>query len=86
MSALIIGIIALVCTALGYIPTVSWLSFIGLIFAIVAWVMGGKMVKADPTDGKAKAGKIIGMVITILAIIGIVLAIVAMASLAALFL
>lgn len=76
MIALILGLAAAVCTGISFIPAASVLSFVGLILAIVAWIMGGKMVKANPADTKAKIGKIIGMIITILAIISIILTIV----------
>lgn len=83
MTPLIMGIIAIVCTVLAYIPGMGFLSFLGLIFGIIAWVMGKKAVDADPYDSKAKAGKIIGMVVTILAIIGVVLFIVTVIGLIA---
>ena len=73
MTALIISLIAAVCTALSYaqIPIVGW---VGIVLGIVGWVVGAKACKANPADGKAKAGKIIGMIITILAIVSVILA------------
>lgn len=81
MTALILGIIAAICTGLSFIPTVSFLGFVGLVLAIIAWVIGAKAVKANPADGQSKAGKIIGMIITILAIISIIVGVVLAAAL-----
>lgn len=58
-----------------------------IIFAILAWVMGGSDLKEmaagrmDRTgEGLTKAGKIIGMIACILAIIGIVIQIILLAT------
>lgn len=84
MAALMLGIVAAICTGLSYIPSVSFLSYVGLILAIVAWVVGRKMTKANPSDAKAKIGMIIGIIITVLAIISVIMAIVLIAGAAAL--
>lgn len=69
----ILGLIAIVCMILGWfgIPGVG---FIAIILGIVAWVMGNNALKANPNDGRAKSGKIMGMVVTILAIISVIVA------------
>ncbi|MEA4854139.1 MAG: hypothetical protein VB082_07705 [Christensenella sp.] len=81
MTALIIGLISAICTGLSFIPVLGYASIPGLILAIVAWIVGSKAVKANPADGKAKAGKIIGMIITILAIVSLILVAIAAAAL-----
>ncbi len=80
MTALILGIIAAVCTGLSF-AQIPFVGFIGIILGIVAWVMGAKAVKANPADGKSKAGKILGMIVTILAIISVIVAAVLAAAL-----
>jgi hypothetical protein len=75
MVALIFGIISIVCCVLSWLG-ISWLSFIGLICGIVAWAVGASAVKANPADGQAKAGKIMGIVTTIIAIVSVVIAII----------
>lgn len=75
MNVLIIGIVAAVCTLISFFG-VPYVGFAGLILGIVAWVMGNNACKQDPNDDKAKAGKILGIVVTILAIVSIVVAIV----------
>ena len=66
--------------------------FCCIIFAILAWVMGGGDLKEmaagrmDRTgEGMTKAGKIIGMIVTILQIVGIVIWIILVAAGAASF-
>lgn len=76
MTALILGLIAAVCTGLSYIPGVGFLSIIGLVFAIIAWIVGAKLTKADPRDSKAKVGKIIGIIITVWSIIAVIMVVV----------
>lgn len=80
MTALILGIIAVVCTALSF-AQIPFIGFAGLVLGIVAWVIGAKAVKANPADGKAKAGKILGIIVTILAIISIIVGAVMAATL-----
>ncbi|MEF9988863.1 MAG: hypothetical protein RR797_07280 [Christensenella sp.] len=84
MVSLVIAIIAAVCVALSFCPALGLgvLSIVGFILAIVAWIMGGKAVKADSSDKKAKIGKILGMIITILSVVAIILFIIAMATVA----
>lgn len=84
MTALVLGVIAAACTGLSYIPAVNFLSFIGLVFAIVAWVVGRKAVKVNRTDTKAKIGMIIGIIITVWSIIAVVMMIVMIVGLTAL--
>ena len=84
MVALIFGIISVVCCVLSWVG-VSWLSFIGLICGIVAWAVGANAVKANPADGQAKAGKIMGIVTTIIAIVSVVIAIILLITAASMF-
>lgn len=82
MTALIIGIIALVLDILGFVG-VPGAAFVGFILGIVAWVVGKKALQANPADGKAKAGKILGMVVTILGLISIIVSVLMMAGIVA---
>ena len=79
MNVLIIGVIAAVCTLISFFG-VPYVGFVGLVLGIVAWVMGNKACKEDPNDDKAKAGKILGIVVTILAIVSIVIGIIIVGS------
>jgi len=83
MKSLIFAIIALVLVVVGWVvPAISLFTGIAaFVFAIIAYVTGKNMLKADPSDGKAKAGKIIGLILMILAIIGIIMGIIAFAGL-----
>lgn len=84
MKSLLLAIIAIVVDVLGYFFPAFALYFfiIGFVLAIIAYVTGKNAVKANPSDGKAKAGKIIGLIFMILGIIAIVLAILGMVGLA----
>jgi hypothetical protein len=87
MKSLTIALIALICYALAWVFNAALLSpVIGIVLSIVcfvlsimAYVTGKNALKADPGDGKAKAGKIIGLIFMILGIIGIVAMIAIMA-------
>ena len=68
----ILGIIALVCMILGWF-NVPGVGFIAIILGIIAWAMGSSALKANPNDSRARSGKIMGMVVTILAIISVVI-------------
>ncbi len=92
MKSLTFALIALICYVLAWVFNAALLSpIIGVILSIVcfvlsimAYVTGKNALKANPSDGKAKAGKIIGLIFMILGIIGIVamLAILALAGFA----
>ncbi len=73
MISLLIGLAALICNILAWIPSLnlSYLSFIGFVLAIVAVATGGKIIKADPKDKNARAGKAIGTVCIVLALLGV---------------
>lgn len=79
MNALIIGCIAAACTVISFFG-VPYTGLIGLVMGIVAWVMGSKAGKLDPADDKAKIGKILGIVVTVVAIISLVVTIVVVGS------
>ena len=84
MVALIFGIIALVCDIISWCYTpASWLSFLGLACGIVAWAVGGSMAKKNPADGKSKAGKIMGMIVTIISIISVIITIIVLVTISA---
>ena len=72
MVSLILGLLALLCDILGWIPVLElgYLSFIGFVLAIVAVATGSKIIKVDPNDKNARAGKAIGTVCIVLAILG----------------
>ena len=74
MVSLILGLLALLCDILGWIPflNVGYLSFIGFVLAIVAVATGSKIIKVDPKDKNARAGKAIGTVCIVLAILGVI--------------
>ena len=76
------GIIAIICWVVATICNLLSVPFIGsilgiviLVLGIMAFVTGRKELAADPTNGKAKAGKIIGLVIIILEIVSVVLSV-----------
>ncbi len=83
MTALILGLIAAVCTGLSYIPAVSFLSLIGLVFAIIAWVKGRKMLKVNHTDTKARIGMVIGIILTVWSMIAVIMMIVMLVGITA---
>ena len=74
MVSLIIGLLALACDIAALLPSlhVGYLSIIGFILAIVAVATGGKIIKADPTDKNARAGKAIGTVCIVLAVLAFI--------------
>lgn len=71
MVSLIIGLLALACDIVSILPFISagYLSIIGFILAIVAVATGGKIIKVDPNDKNARAGKAIGTVCIVLAVL-----------------
>ncbi|MEG0915323.1 MAG: hypothetical protein RSG57_06195, partial [Christensenellaceae bacterium] len=74
MISLLIGLIALVCAILPFfVTTIPYLSIVGFILAIVAVATGKKIIKVDPKDKNARAGKAIGTICIVLALIPIVL-------------
>ena len=87
MKSLTLALIALICYALAWVFNAALLlPAIGIVFSIVCFVLsivayatGRKALKVDPGDGKAKAGKTIGLVFMILGIIGIIAMIALMA-------
>ncbi|MEG1547492.1 MAG: hypothetical protein RR232_04815 [Clostridia bacterium] len=79
MVAMILGIVAIACCIISWFD-VSWLAFPGFIIGIIAWILGSKNAKANPDDKQAKAGKIMGMISTIIGIVSIVIAIIAIVA------
>ncbi len=79
MISLIFGLIALICNVLALLPALvpqlstGFLAFIGFVFAIVAVATGNNILKADNTDKNARAGKAIGTVCIVLAVLAIIL-------------
>jgi membrane protein implicated in regulation of membrane protease activity len=79
MVSLIMGLLALVCNILALLPNLipnlstGFLSFIGFVFAIVAVATGNNILKTDSRDKNARAGKTIGTICIVLAVIAIVL-------------
>lgn len=53
------------------------IGFLCFVTGIIAWVMGNKEIKLFPNDSNVKAGRICGIVSTILAAVGIVIYIIA---------
>lgn len=83
MVALILAIIAVVCDVLGFF--VPGLGIAGFVLAIIAFVIGGKAVKKDPTDTKSKVGKILGLIFMILGIVSIIIGIIAIIAVGSFF-
>lgn len=73
MLCLIFGILSLVFMFIP-VPVLSW---VGIVLAIVGLVFGNQVKKVDPSNGMAKAGRILCLIGLILCIIGIVIAAVA---------
>jgi len=78
------GILALVCNLIALIPSLAsmvagleistgWFAFVGFVLAIIAVATGNGILKSDRTDKSARAGKAIGTVCLVLAILGIIL-------------
>ena len=63
MISLLLGLAALICDILSLFPQVGvpYLSLIGFVLAIVAVATGSKIIKVDPNDKNARAGKAIGV-------------------------
>ncbi len=75
--AFILGIIAIICSALSaFVPGLGLLMWPGLILGIIAVVMGTKALKMDPSDGKSKIGRILGIIAIALFVISIILGVV----------
>ena len=74
MVSLILGLLALLCDILAWIPPLNlgYLSFIGFVLAIVAVATGSKIIKVDPKDKNARAGKAIGTVCIVLALLAVI--------------
>ncbi|MDL2237163.1 hypothetical protein LJC56_04940 [Christensenellaceae bacterium OttesenSCG-928-K19] len=78
MVSLIFGLIALACNILSLLPALipnvstGFLSFIGFVLAIVAVATGNNILKSDRTDKNARAGKAIGTVCIVLAVLAII--------------
>lgn len=78
MVSLIFGILALACNIASLFPQINipYLALIGFVLAIVAVATGSKIIKVDPRDKNARAGKAIGVVCIVLAVIAIVLVVI----------
>jgi hypothetical protein len=79
VASLVLGIISLVFIFFGQF------AFLGIIMAIIGLVLGIQVKKADPNNGKAKAGvvlSIIGLALCALAFLACVVLAGAIASLA----
>ncbi|MEO6612184.1 MAG: DUF4190 domain-containing protein [Chitinophagaceae bacterium] len=73
-TAMILGIVALACLFIPYVVIAS------IPCAILAIIFGNQARKADPKDGKAKAGVIMGWVTLGLILLALILVIVLLAS------
>lgn len=75
MLSLILGIVALVSMAAGYLidsVNLSFLIWAGAALGLAAWITGAKAVKRDKTDSAARIGKIFGIIATIIGILLII--------------
>ena len=74
MISLLLGLAALICDILSLFPQVGvpYLSLSGFVLAIVAVATGSKIIKVDPNDKNARAGKAIGVVCIVLALLGVI--------------
>lgn len=77
MVSLIFGLLALAADVVSFfnlIPGVNtgWLSLAGFVLAIIAVATGSSILKSDPKDKNARAGKAIGTVCIVLAVLGVV--------------
>jgi protein-S-isoprenylcysteine O-methyltransferase Ste14 len=57
---------------------VPFVAFVGFILGIVAWATGRNALAADPADSRAKAGKTLGMIMTILGLVSVIVTILMM--------
>ncbi len=79
MVSLIFAFLALICNILALLPSLGlnistgFLAFIGFVFAIIAVATGKNILKADAGDKNARAGKAIGTVCIVLAVLAIIL-------------
>ena len=81
MGALICGIISLVFGILGFSICPIWGAIVGIVLGIIAM----NLAKKDTTgDGKAKAGKVLGIIGLILGIIALIVGIIVVVAAVAL--
>ncbi|MEG2234609.1 MAG: hypothetical protein RRZ42_08250, partial [Oscillospiraceae bacterium] len=73
MISLLMGLAALICDILSLFPQIGvpYLSLIGFVLAIVAVATGSKIIKIDPKDKNARAGKAIGVICIVLAVLAV---------------
>ena len=75
MVSLVLGIVAFVCMAVGYLVqsvNLSILIWAGAALGLAAWIVGAKAVKRNKKDTAARVGKILGIIATIIGILLIV--------------
>lgn len=75
MLSLVLGIAALAAMAVGYLvesPDLSILIWAGAVLGLVSWIVGAKAVKRNKKDKAARAGKVLGIIATIVGILLIV--------------
>ncbi|MEG1753647.1 MAG: hypothetical protein RR234_07005 [Christensenella sp.] len=73
MISLLMGLAALICDILSLFPQIGvpYLALIGFVLAIVAVATGSKIIKIDPKDKNARAGKAIGVICIVLAVLAV---------------
>lgn len=85
MIALICWGVSILLSVLGIGGFLTWILGVAIIvLAILAFINGKKELAADPSNKKAKTGKIIGLVVIILEIVSLVLIVLSVALLASL--
>ncbi len=75
MIVLVLSLLSAAFAPISYIQAVNWLSIVGFVLGIAAWVLGRKIRQTDP-DGKTArlcgAAMAIGIVFTFVNLVGIV--------------
>ncbi len=73
MILFLLSLLSIAFSAITYIPAVNWLSIVGFVFGITAWVMGRKIWQTNPAVPLCKASMVLGIVGTFACLVGIVL-------------
>lgn len=75
MIVLVLALLSVVFAPISYIQAVNWLSIIGFVLGIAAWVLGRKIRQTDPAPKTARicgVAMALGIIFTFVNLVGIV--------------
>lgn len=75
MIVLVLALFSAAFAPISYIQAVNWLSIVGFVFGIAAWVMARKIRQTDPSANTARIcgiAMVIGIIFTFVNLVGIV--------------